>query len=60
MIVRLAALLLLAAATLAAATEAPAGALPLPAPEAADWKALLGAALVALYVARRRSRWLAG
>jgi hypothetical protein len=60
MIVRLLALLLLAAATLAAAADAPVRALPLAAPEAADWKALLCAALVALYVARRRSRWLAG
>lgn len=57
MITRLLALLLLAATTLAVA-ETPAPALALPAP--VDWKALACAALVALHVARRRSRWLAG
>jgi hypothetical protein len=59
MITRLLALLLLAAAALAAAA-AQAPTLALAAPEAADWKALVCAALVALYVARRRSHWLAG
>jgi hypothetical protein len=59
MITRLLALLLLAAAALAAAAAPQAPTLLL-APESADWKALLGAALVALYVARRRSHWLAG
>jgi hypothetical protein len=59
MITRLLALLLLAAAALAAAA-AQAPTLALAAPEAADWKALLCAALVALYVARRRSHWRAG
>ena len=58
MITRLLALLLLAATALAtAAPQAPALVL---APEAADWKALACAALVALYVARRRSHWRAG
>jgi hypothetical protein len=58
MISRLLALLLLAATALAtAAPQAPALVL---APEAADWKALACAALVALYVARRRSHWRAG
>jgi hypothetical protein len=58
MITRLLALLLLAATTLAAAEpQAPALVL---APAAADWKALACAALVALYVARRRSHWRAG
>lgn len=59
MITRLLALLLLAAATLAAGAAPQAPTLVL-APEAADWKALLGVALVALYVARRRSHWRAG
>ena len=48
MITRWLPLLLLAAAPL------------LPGPEAADWRALAGAALVALYVAQRRARLLAG
>jgi hypothetical protein len=60
MITRLLALLLLAAAALAAGAAPQAPTLALAAPEAADWKALVCAALVALYVARRRSHWLAG
>jgi hypothetical protein len=48
MITRWLPLLLLAAAPL------------LTSPEAADWRALAGAALVALYVAQRRARLLAG
>jgi hypothetical protein len=60
MLPRLIALLLLAAATLAAAAAAPAGAPPLPTPDPADWKALACGALVALYMAWRRSRWSAG
>jgi hypothetical protein len=59
MVTRLLALLLLAATTLASA-EPPGPALLLSGPEGADWKVLACAALVALYVARRRSRWLAG
>lgn len=59
MFARLLALLLLAATFAAAAAQAPAPASLLRAPEAADWEALLCAALVALYVARRRSHWLA-
>jgi len=60
MLSRLIALLLLAAATLAAAAEAPAAAPPLAAPGVADWKVLACGALIALYMAHRRSRWLAG
>ena len=61
MITRLLALLLLAATALAAAgPQAPALPLLLPAPDAADWEALAGAALVALYVARRRAHLRAG
>jgi hypothetical protein len=55
MFLRLFLLALLCGATLAAGAE---GSLPaLQAPAAADWEALLCAALVALYVARRRSQW---
>ena len=60
MITRLLALLLLAAVALAAAAAPQAPTLGLAAPEAADWKTLVCAVLVALYVARRRSHWLAG
>jgi hypothetical protein len=59
MTTRLLALLLLAATTLAAA-EPRAPLLLLPAPDAANWEALLCATLVALYVARRRSHWRSG
>lgn len=59
MVTRLLALMLLASATLAAA-EPQAHALLAFAPEAVDWKALACAALVALYVARRRSHWHTG
>lgn len=58
MVTRLLALLLLAATTLA--TAEPQASAPLLAAPAADWEALACAALVALYVARRRSHWLAG
>lgn len=55
---RLLALMLLLVA-LAAAAEPQAPLALAPAHEAADWKALLCGVLVALYMARRRSRWLA-
>lgn len=59
MVTRLFALMLLASATLAAA-EPQAPALLAFAPAAVDWKTLACAALVALYVARRRSHWHTG
>lgn len=59
MLTRLLALLLLAM-TLAASAQTVAPALPLTVPEPADWKALVCGLLVIAYMARRRSRWLAG
>lgn len=58
MLTRLLALMLLLVALAAAAEPAGPGLLA-PVQDAADWKALACAALVALHIAWRRSRWLA-
>ena len=58
MITRLLVLALLCGATLAGGAQGPMALVA--APGAADWEALACTALVALYVARRRSHWRSG